>query len=85
MPEGKGPLDKSYLAMGEGKGIQFTLWDNNLQLTRTEKNLQTGVWEEKQKFNLAPIVLKELLWKIPGMIETMEKIRKDRQEQERQA
>lgn len=67
--ENKKPMQKFYVPLGEGRGVQFTLWPNNLQLTRTEKNNETGKWETKQEFNLAPSLLKELNWRIPVMLE----------------
>ncbi len=62
------PLEKFYLPLGMGKGIQFVLWSSNLQLNRTEKN-ESGKWETKQEFNLDPSVLKELHWRIPSMLD----------------
>lgn len=66
-----GPIAKDYFPLGEGRGIQLTVWGNNLQLTRTEKNMQTNKWESKQEINLAPIVLKELMWRIPLVLDKM--------------
>ena len=70
------PIEKWYLPMGEGKGIQFTLWESNLQMVKTEKNAESGKWETTQEFNLAPIVLKELVWRIPVILEKMDKANK---------
>lgn len=66
-----GPIAKDYFPLGEGRGIQLTVWNNNLQLTRTEKNMQTNKWESKQEINLAAVVLKELMWRIPIILEKM--------------
>jgi len=66
-----GPVAKDYFPLGEGRGIQLTVWSNNLQLTRTEKNVQTNKWETKQEINLAPIVLKELMWRTPIILDKM--------------
>jgi len=71
-----GPMAKDYFPLGEGRGIQLTVWSNNLQLTRTEKNSETGKWEAKQEINLAPVVLKELMWRIPIILEKI--LSKDR-------
>jgi hypothetical protein len=70
--ESKKPIDKWYQSLGQSKGIQFVLWENSLQITRTEKNDQSGKWETKQEFNLAPMVLKELAWRIPLMLNKIE-------------
>jgi len=72
--EKRRPLEKFYVPLGEHKGVQFTLWPNSLQLTRTEKNSETGKWETKQEFNLAQSVLKELNWRIPGMLDRIKEI-----------
>jgi hypothetical protein len=67
----KRPIEKWYLPLGPERGIQFTLWEKSLQLTRTEKNTETGRWETKQEIHLAPIILKELMWRIPIILEKM--------------
>jgi len=72
MMEDKKPLDKFYVPLGEGRGIQLTVWSNNLQITRTEKNAETNKWESKQEINIAPMVLKDLFWRIPNILVRME-------------
>jgi len=71
------PMVKGYFPLGEGRGIQLTVWNNNLQLTRAEKNLETGKWETKQEINLAPAVLKELMWRIPLILEKINSKERD--------
>lgn len=69
--EKKKPLRKGYVSLGEGKGIQITVWQNNLQLTRVERD-ENKEWKETQEINLAPMVLKELFWQLPRIIDEID-------------
>jgi hypothetical protein len=66
-----GPLSYGWFSLGMGKGIKWVLWNSNVTLQRQEK--QGDRWLTTEELHLAPKVLKEIVWRLPGWLESIEK------------
>lgn len=66
-----GPVSYGWFSLGMGKGIKWVLWSSNVTLQRQEK--QGDRWLTTEELHLAPKVLKEIVWRLPGWLETIEK------------
>ena len=67
------PLYKAYFPLGEGQGISITLWQNNLQLQRRERD-EGGNWTTTQEIALAKSVLEKLYIRLPMLFEKMKEV-----------
>lgn len=67
----EGPLSYGWLPLGAGRGIKWTLWKTNVTFQRQEK--QGDKWLTTEELHVAPKVLKELVWRIPSWLESIEK------------
>jgi len=67
----EGPLSYGWLPLGMGRGIKWTLWKTNVTFQRQEK--QGDKWLTTEELHVAPKVLKELIWRIPSWLESIEK------------
>lgn len=67
----EGPLSYGWLPLGSGRGIKWTLWKTNVTFQRQEK--QGDKWLTTEELHVAPKVLKELIWRIPFWLESIEK------------
>jgi len=56
--------------LGEGQGISVTLWSNNLQLQRRERD-ENGNWKTTQEINLARQILEKLFIRLPIFFKKM--------------
>lgn len=65
-----GPLSYGWFSLGMGKGIKWVLWNTNVTLQRQEK--QGDQWLTTEELHLAPKVLKEIVWRLPGWLESIE-------------
>jgi len=68
---GEKPMADGWFALGEGKGIRWVLWSNSVALERKEK--ENDSWKVTEEVHLAPKVLKEIFWRLPGWIDSIEK------------
>ena len=64
------PLYHTYWPLGEGQGISVTLWSNNLQLQRRERD-ENGNWKTTQEINLARQILEKLFIRLPIFFKKM--------------
>lgn len=67
----EGPTSYGWFGLGQGKGIKWTLWKTSVTLQRQEK--QGDKWLTTEELHVAPKVLKEMVWRIPGWLEYIEK------------
>lgn len=66
-----GPISYGWFSLGMGKGVKWVLWESNVTLQRQEK--QGDRWLTTEELHLAPKVLKEIVWRLPGWLESIEK------------
>jgi hypothetical protein len=64
------PLHSGYWALGEGKGIRYTVWLRNVNLERTERQ-PDGSWKKTQELSLAKPILEKFFIRIPKFYEIM--------------
>lgn len=64
------PISYGWISLGAGKGIKWILWDTNITLQRQEK--QGDKWLTTEELHLAPKVLKEINWRVPSWLQSME-------------
>jgi len=69
------PLSKTYVGLGEGKGVKIAVWPNSVTLQRTEK--KDGQWQTTEEFHLAYSVLKEMAWRTTHWLQQMDAIREN--------
>lgn len=69
------PIAYGWLPYGKGRGIKWTLWQSNVTLQRQEK--EGDNWQIKEELHIAPILMKELLWRVPNWLVLMENNRKE--------
>jgi len=74
-PKPEGPVSHGWFSLGQGRGIKWTLWKTSVTFQRQEK--QGDRWIALEELHVAPKVLKELVWRIPGWLETVDKSRGD--------
>ncbi len=67
----EGPLSYGWFSLGQSRGIKWTLWKTSVTLQRREK--QGDNWLTTEELHVAPKVLKELVWRIPSWLESIEK------------
>ncbi len=60
------PISDGWFNLGEGKGIRWVLWGNNVTLQRKEK--EGDKWNVTEEMHLAPKVLKEIFWMAPNWL-----------------
>ena len=65
------PIYKAYWPLGKSQGISVTLWPNNLQLQRREK--QGEEWKTTQEISLARQILEKLYIRLPHLFQKMKK------------
>ena len=66
-----GPLSYGWLPLGVGRGIKWTLWKTSVTFQRREK--QGDNWLTTEELHVAPKILKELVWRIPGWLVSIDK------------
>lgn len=64
------PLDRKYIPLGEGKGISITVWSNNIQIQRKERD-ENNKWQTTQEINIAKKIIPELFIVLPLAYEKM--------------
>jgi len=69
-PRAEGPVSHGWFSLGQGRGIKWTLWKTSVTFQRQEK--QGDKWIALEELHVAPKVLKEMVWRIPGWLETVE-------------
>ena len=69
-PKPEGPVSHGWFSLGQGRGIKWTLWKTSVTFQRKEK--QGYKWIALEELHVAPKVLKELVWRIPGWLETVD-------------
>lgn len=67
----EGPVSYGWVPLGQGRGIKWVLWKTNVTFHRQEK--QGDNWLTTEELHIAPQVLKEIAWRIPGWLECIEK------------
>jgi len=67
----KGPESYGWFALGQGRGIKWTLWPNSVVFQRREK--QGDNWLTTEEIHVAPKILKEIVWRIPGWLEVIDR------------
>ena len=72
------PNSYGYVPLGVGKGIKWTLWDNSVTIQRTEKKGDN--WETTEEFHVAPTLLKEFFWRIPGWLAIIDQKMQEKKE-----
>jgi len=70
-PKKEGPLSYGWLPLGVGKGIKWSLWKTSVTFQRREK--QGDNWLTTEELHVAPKILKEIVWRIPGWLESIDK------------
>jgi len=70
-PKPEGPVSHGWFSLGQGRGIKWTLWKTSVTFQRQEK--QGDKWIALEELHVAPKVLKELVWRIPGWLECTER------------
>ena len=66
-----GPISYGWLPLGMGRGVKWVLWKSNVTFQRQEK--QGDRWLTTEELHLAPKILKEIVWRIPSWLESIEK------------
>jgi hypothetical protein len=64
------PLSYGWFSLGPQRGIKWVLWKTNVTFQRQEKDNEQ--WLTKEELHVAPKVLKELVWRIPKWLESIE-------------
>lgn len=67
----EGPLSYGWFSLGQSRGIKWTLWKTSVTFQRREK--QGDNWLTTEELHVAPKILKELAWRIPGWLESIDK------------
>jgi len=70
-PKKEGPLSYGWLPLGVGRGVKWTLWKTSVTFQRREK--QGDNWLTTEELHVAPKILKEIVWRIPGWLESIDK------------
>jgi len=70
-PKKEGPLSYGWLPLGVGKGIKWSLWKTSVTFQRREK--QGDNWLTTEELHVAPKILKEIVWRIPSWLESIDK------------
>lgn len=70
-PKKDGPLSFGWIHLIPGKGIKWVLWKTSVTLQRQEK--QGDNWLTTEELHVAPQILKEIAWRIPGWLEAIDK------------
>ena len=65
------PVDSGWFPLMPGRGVKWTLWKTNVSFQRQEKENEN--WLTKEEFHVSPSILKELVWRIPSWLESIEK------------
>lgn len=78
MRKNEGPLDSGWFSLGQGRGIKWTLWKTSVTFNRQEK--QGDKWLTMEELHVAPKILKELAWRSPGWLSSIERNGKDESE-----
>ena len=65
------PISDGWVSLGQGKGMKWVVWHTNVTFQRQEK--QGDNWLTTEELHLAPKLLKEITWRIPGWLEVIEK------------
>lgn len=65
------PIYKDYFPLGVGKGINVTVWPNNISLQRQEKD-ESGRWKVIQEIALAKTILERLFIRLPKFFDLMQ-------------
>lgn len=69
-PRPEGPVSHGWFSLGQGRGIKWTLWRTSVTFQRQEK--QGDKWIALEELHVAPKILKEIVWRIPGWLETVD-------------
>jgi len=77
------PISKTYVGLGEGKGVKIALWPNSVTLQRTEK--KDGTWQTTEEFHIAYSVLKEISWRSTHWLQKMDEMRANENEKKKEA
>lgn len=64
------PLSYGWFSLGPSRGIKWVLWKTNVTFQRQEK--ENEKWSTKEELHVAPKVLKELVWRIPKWLDSIE-------------
>ncbi|MEM7821305.1 MAG: hypothetical protein QXX38_00585 [Candidatus Aenigmatarchaeota archaeon] len=56
------PFDNGFISIGQGKGIKWVLWENNVTFQRQEKF--GDQWQTVEEFHAPLSLLKEIAWRI---------------------
>lgn len=67
----EGPVSHGWFSLGQGRGIKWTLWKTSVTFQRSEK--QGDKWITLEELHVAPKILKEFVWRIPGWLEIIDK------------
>ena len=69
-PKPEGPVSHGWFSLGQGRGIKWTLWKTSVTFQRQEK--QGDRWIALEELHVAPKILKEIVWRIPGWLEIVD-------------
>ena len=68
------PIVKGWIPVGENNWVNWALWDNSVSFQRRIRTEDT--WQTTESFHFTPKILKEIWWRIPNWLTSIECKRK---------